>query len=112
MHKDIEAIVKNLAAKMKEEACFTNYIQAKEDVKQNPLESALLHSYKQLASKLQLAAVQGAEANEEDIKLFEGIAQSAFANETIANYIHNELAVKNLLSQIIEHLCKQLHIEY
>lgn len=112
MNQQMESKVKELLCLIKEEAAYKIYLQAKQELSGDTNAQALLLSYKRAAHTLQVAAVNDADAGEKDVALFQALSMSLFEQDNLAQLISNELAVKSIISEIIQYLSSQLHIDY
>jgi len=83
---------------------YQRYTQLRESVLADAASSALLRRFQSAQTALQLAALSGREAAEEDAAAFEGLSGLLYANQETADYLLAEMQLQQLVAQLMQQL--------
>lgn len=89
-----------LARAIRESDTCRQFKQLKEEVEGNETNRALIKEYKKLQMQLQLAAVAGASARDEDAQRFQQIGALLFAQPITSQFLLAEMRVQQMMADV------------
>lgn len=98
----IQSASDQLAAAIRRSEEYLTYKQLKDDVMADATNQALLNEYQRLQTKLQMAAVMGADATEDDVQRFKQLSALLMMNASIAQYLLAQMRVQQMMSEVFQ----------
>lgn len=90
---------------------FQSYAQLKESVMANESSRALIRRFSSAQTALQLAALAGAEAKEEDTLAFEQLSALVYVNPELSDYLLAQMKVQQLAAAVMEQITKEADLD-
>lgn len=93
-----------LARAIRESEDCRAYRQLRQKIESDETARALLREYKKLQMQLQLAAVEGAEVNNDDTQRFQQIGALLFAGENTSRFLLLEMRLQQTMADVFKTL--------
>ena len=100
-----------LAAAIRESDLCREYRRLKEEIDGNETNRALIKEYKKLQMQLQLAAVSGTDAADEDSQRFQQIGALLFAQPATSQFLLSEMRVQQMMADVYKTLSDAAGLE-
>lgn len=91
--------------------CYRRYAALKESGMADEGNRALLRRFTSAQTALQMAAIAGAEAKEEDTLAFEQLSALLYANPEITDYLLAQMQVQQLAASVMEMISKEVGLD-
>ncbi|MBN1778208.1 MAG: YlbF family regulator [Clostridiales bacterium] len=108
---EIQAASDRLAAAIRKSDEFAVYKQLKDAVMADDTNKALINEYQRLQTKLQMAAVTGADSTQDDIQRFQQLSGLLMMNAGISQYFVAQLRVQQMMSEIFQIITSAAELE-
>lgn len=90
---------------------FRRYTALKESVMADEGQKALLRRFTSVQTTLQMAALAGAEAKEEDTSAFERLSALIYANGELTDYLLAQMKVQQLAAGVMEKITQAVGLD-
>ena len=90
---------------------YQTYHGLKDEVMGDATTAALVNEYKKLQVTLQMAAMSGQKASDEDMQRFQGIGALLFANQQVSAYLLAEMRLQQALADIFKIITEAADID-
>jgi len=100
-----------LADAIKSSEEYDTYHRLKPEVMADETQAALIREYKKLSVRLQMAAMSGQKADDEDMQRFSGISGLLFTKPEVSNYLLSEMRLQQALADIFKILTEAADID-
>lgn len=90
-----------LAQEIRQSEEYQTYHALKETVTADETTAALLKEYKKLQVRLQMAAVSGAQPDNDDMQRFQGISALLFGKPEVSQYLLAEMRLQQTVADIL-----------
>ena len=91
-----------LAQDIRDSAEYRTYHELKEAVMADETTAALIREYRKLQMTIQMSAMSGQAAGEEDMQRFSGISTLLFSKQEVSRYLLSEMQLQQALSDIFK----------
>lgn len=91
-----------LAQDIRDSEEYKTYHELKEAVMGEETTAALIKEYRKLQMTIQMSAMSGAQAGEEDIQRFSGISNLLFSKPEVAQFLLSEMRLQQALADIFK----------
>lgn len=91
-----------LLAAIRQTETYARYTAAREQVMADETNRALLRRFAQAQTALQMAALAGVEAGEEDASAFEKLSSLLYASPECSDYLLAQMSVQQLVGGVLE----------
>jgi cell fate (sporulation/competence/biofilm development) regulator YlbF (YheA/YmcA/DUF963 family) len=91
-----------LAAEIRESELCRDYIRLQDEVMADETNRTLLKEYKRLQMSLQMRAVSGGGASEEDTRRFQQLSMLLYMNADVQAYLLAEMKLQKVMADIIK----------
>lgn len=108
---EIQTASQQLAAAIRKSEEYAVYKQLKDGVMADPTNKALLHEYQRLQTKLQMAAVTGADSTSEDVQRFQQLSGLLVLNAAISQYMVAQLRLQQVMSEVFQMITQAAELE-
>ncbi len=89
-----------LAQDIRDSEEYKTYHELKESVMADETTAALVHEYRKLQMSIQMSAMSGTNASEEDMQRFSGISTLLFSKPEVSRFLLSELQLQQALADI------------
>ena len=89
-----------LAQDIRDSEEYKTYHELKEAVMSEETTAALVKEYRKLQMTIQMSAMSGKAADEEDMQRFSGISTLLFSKQEVSNYLLAEMRLQQALADI------------
>ena len=100
-----------LAAAIRQSEEYAVYKQLKDAVMVDETNKALIHEYQRLQTKLQMAAVTGADSTEDDVQRFQQLSGLMMMNASIQQYLLAQMRVQQMMSEVFQTITQAAELE-
>ena len=108
----VREATEQLAAAIRKSEEYRQYKALKDAVMENETNRALLKEYQRTQTKLQMAAVSGAEASDDDVQRFQQLSSLLYMNNEVAQYLLAQLRVQQLTSSIFQSVAQAAELDF
>lgn len=108
----VNEATERLAAAIRESDEYRQYSALREAVMENETNRALLKEYQRTQTKLQMAAVAGADASEEDVQRFQKMSSLLYMNPDVAQYLLAQLRMQQLVSGVFQSVAQAAQLDF
>ena len=91
-----------LAQDIRDSEEYKTYHELKESVMSDETTAALIREYRKLQMSIQMSAMSGKTANEEDMQRFSGISTLLFSKQEVSRYLLSEMQLQQALADIFK----------
>ena len=91
-----------LAQDIRDSDEYKTYHELKETVLADETTAALIKEYRKLQMSIQMTAMSGATANEEDMQRFSGISTLLFSKPEVSRFLLSEMQLQQALADIFK----------
>ena len=91
-----------LAQEIRDSEEYKTYHDLKESVMAEETTAALIREYRKLQMTIQMSAMSGNAANEEDMQRFSGISTLLFSKPEVSRFLLSEMQLQQALSDIFK----------
>ncbi|HNW87277.1 MAG TPA: YlbF family regulator [Candidatus Limiplasma sp.] len=107
----VRAATEQLAQAIQTSEEYRQYSALKETVMANDANRALLKEYQRTQTRLQMAAVAGQPADDEDVQRFQKLSALLYMNGEIAQYLVAQLRVRQLAGEVFQRVAAVAELE-
>ena len=100
-----------LAQEIRDSEEYKTYHGLKETVMQDETTAALIREYRKLQVTLQMTAMSGSTANEEDMQRFSGISTLLFSKPEVSRFLLSEMRLQQALADIFKILTEAADVD-
>ncbi len=101
-YHEIKNASDQLAAAIRQSDECSAYKQLKDAVMADETSKALVNEYQRLQTKLQMAAVTGADSTPDDVQRFQQLASLLMMNASISQYLLAQMRVQQMMSEVFQ----------
>ena len=91
-----------LAQDIRDSEEYRRYHELKETVMSDETTAALVREYRKLQMTIQMAAMSGRTAEDEDMQRFSGISTLLFSKQEVANFLMAEMRLQQMMADIFK----------
>ena len=91
-----------LAQDIRDSEEYKTYHELKETVMSDETTAALIREYRKLQMSIQMSAMSGKTANEEDMQRFSGISTLLFSKQEVSNFLLAEMRLQQMMADIFK----------
>ncbi|MBR5960198.1 MAG: YlbF family regulator [Clostridia bacterium] len=91
-----------LAQDIRDSEEYKNYHELKEEVMAEETTAALVKEYRKLQMTIQMSAMSGQAADEEDMQRFSGISSLLFSKPEVSRFLLSEMQLQQALADIFK----------
>lgn len=110
-NQDIQAASGQLAAAIRRSDEYAQFKQLKDVVMADETNKALLNEYQRLQTKLQMAAVAGADSTHEDVQRFQQLSALLMMNAAVSQYLIAQMRMQQIMSEVFQTITKAAELE-
>ena len=110
-YPDIKTASDQLADAIRQSEEYATYKQLKDAVMADETNKALVREYQRLQTKLQMAAVTGADSTEDDVQRFQQLSGLLMMNGDISQYMMAQMRVQQMLSEVFQTITQAADLE-
>ena len=99
-NSEIQSASQQLADAIQHSDEFAVYKQLKDAVMADETNKVLINEYQRLQTKLQMAAVTGADSTQEDVQRFQQLSGLLMMNTDISQYFVAQMRVQQMMSEV------------
>ena len=107
----IKTASEQLADAIRQSEEYAAYKQLKDDVMADATNKALVTEYQRLQTKLQMAAVTGADSTQDDVQRFQQLSGLMMMNANISQYLLAQLRMQQMMSEVFQAITKAAELE-
>jgi cell fate (sporulation/competence/biofilm development) regulator YlbF (YheA/YmcA/DUF963 family) len=107
----IQSASDRLAAAIRSSEEYAFYKRMKDDVMADETNKVLIKEYQRLQTKLQMAAVMGADSTEEDVQRFKQLSGLLMLNASISQYMLAQIHVQQMISEVFQTITQAADME-
>ena len=100
-----------LAQEIRDSEEYRTYHELKETVMAEETTAALIREYRKLQLTIQMSAMSGNTANQEDMQRFSGISTLLFAKPEVSQFLLSEMRLQQALADIFKILTEAADVE-
>ena len=100
-----------LAQEIRDSEEYKNYHDLKESVMAEETTAALIREYRKLQMTIQMSAMSGNAANEEDMQRFSGISSLLFSKPEVSQFLLSEMRLQQALADIFRILTEAADVD-
>ncbi|MBR5108729.1 MAG: YlbF family regulator [Clostridia bacterium] len=100
-----------LAQDIRDSEEYKTYHELKETVMSDETTAALIREYRKLQMSIQMSAMSGTTANEEDMQRFSGISTLLFSKQEVSRYLLSEMQLQQALADIFKIVTEAADLE-
>jgi cell fate (sporulation/competence/biofilm development) regulator YlbF (YheA/YmcA/DUF963 family) len=108
---DIYTASGQLAAAIRKSDEYAVYKQLKDAVMADETNKVLINEYQRLQTKLQMAAVTGADSTADDVQRFQQLSGLLMMNASISQYLVAQLRVQQMMSEVFQTITQAAELE-
>lgn len=108
---NIQNVSQQLAGAIRQSEEYLTYKQLKDSVMADETSKTLLKEYQRLQTKLQMAAVMGADSTEDDVQRFQKLSGLLMMNAAISQYLLAQMRVQQMMSEIFQTITQAAEME-
>ena len=107
----VRAATEQLTLAIRDSEEYCQYRALKETVMDSDTNKALLTEYQRTQTRLQMAAVSGHEADEDDVQRFQQLSALLYMNSDVAQYLVSHLRVRQLAGEVFQRVAAAAELE-
>ena len=100
-----------LAQDIRDSEEYKTYHELKESVMSDETTAALIREYRKLQMTIQMSAMSGNTANEEDMQRFSGISSLLFSKPEVSQFLLSEMRLQQALADIFRILTEAADVD-
>lgn len=100
-----------LAQEIRDSEEYKTYHDLKESVMAEETTAALIREYRKLQMTIQMSAMSGIAANEEDMQRFSGISSLLFSKPEVSQFLLSEMRLQQALADIFRILTEAADVD-
>ena len=100
-----------LAQEIRDSEEYKTYHDLKESVMAEETTAALIREYRKLQMTIQMSAMSGNTANEEDMRRFSGISSLLFSKPEVSQFLLSEMRLQQALADIFRILTEAADVD-
>ncbi len=108
---EIQTASNTLAEAIRNSEEYSAYKQIKDDVMADATNQALIQEYTRLQTKLQMAAVTGADSTSDDVQRFQQLSALLMMNASVSQYFMAQLRLQQMLSEVFQTITQAAEID-
>lgn len=108
---EIQTASDELASAIRKSEEYAVYKQVKDAVMADDTNKALINEYQRLQTKLQMAAVTGADSTEDDVQRFKQLSSLLMLNSSIAQYFVAQVRLQQMLSEVFQTITQAAELD-
>lgn len=108
----VRTATEQLAAAIRDSEEYRQYQALKDNVMTNEASRALLREYQRLQTKLQMAAVSGFDAAQEDVQRFQQLSSLLYMGGDTAQYLLAQMRVQQLTGEVFQSVAKAAGLDF
>ena len=110
-NNDVKQATDALLHAMRQTEAYRRYTAVKESVMADEGSQALLRRFSAAQTALQMAALAGAEAKDEDTAAFEQLSALVYASPELTDYLLAQMKVQQLAASVMEEITRAVDID-
>lgn len=107
----IQTASDQLAAAIRRSEEYLVYKQLKDEVMADDTNKTLINEYQRLQTKLQMAAVTGADSTQDDVQRFQQLSALLMMNSVISQYFLAQMRVQQMMSEVFQTITQAADLE-
>lgn len=111
-NNEIQTVSGDLANAIRRSDEYAVYKQWKDTVMADDTNRALINEYQRLQTKLQMAAVTGADSTEDDVQRFKQLSGLLMLNSSIAQFFMAQIRLQQMLSEVFQTITQAAELEF
>ena len=100
-----------LAQDIRDSEEYKTYHELKESVMAEEMTAALIREYRKLQMTIQMSAMSGNAAGEEDVQRFSGISNLLFSKPEVSSFLLSEMRLQQMLADIFRIVTEAANLE-
>ena len=100
-----------LAQEIRDSEEYKTYHDLKETVMAEETTAALIREYRKLQMTIQMSAMSGNAANQEDVQRFSGISALLFSKPEVSQFLLSEMRLQQMLADIFKILTEAADVD-
>ncbi|HPJ02567.1 MAG TPA: YlbF family regulator [Candidatus Limiplasma sp.] len=108
---EIQTASAQLAAAIRKSDEYAVYKQIKDAVMADTTNKALIDEYQRLQTKLQMAAVTGADSTADDVQRFQQMSGLLMMNASISQYFMAQIRLQQMLSEVFQTITQAAELD-
>jgi cell fate (sporulation/competence/biofilm development) regulator YlbF (YheA/YmcA/DUF963 family) len=100
-----------LAQEIRDSEEYKSYHDLKETVMAEETTAALIREYRKLQMMIQMSAMSGNAANQEDVQRFSGISTLLFSKPEVSQFLLSEMRLQQMLADIFKILTEAADVD-
>ena len=100
-----------LAQEIRDSEEYRTYHDLKESVRAEETTAALIREYRKLQLTIQMSAMSGNTANEEDMQRFSGLSSLLFSKPEVSRFLLSEMRLQQALADIFRILTEAADVD-
>ena len=100
-----------LAQEIRDSEEYKTYHDLKETVMAEDTTAALIREYRKLQMTIQMSAMSGNAANQEDVQRFSGISTLLFSKPEVSQFLLSEMRLQQMLADIFKILTEAADVD-
>jgi len=100
-----------LAQEIRDSEEYKTYHDLKETVMAEETTAALIREYRKLQMTIQISAMSGNAANQEDVQRFSGISTLLFSKPEVSQFLLSEMRLQQMLADIFKILTEAADVD-
>ncbi|MDD3410708.1 MAG: YlbF family regulator [Eubacteriales bacterium] len=102
---------RQLAQAIRESEEYKQYKALKDAVMESETNRALLKEYQRTQTTLQMAAVAGKEAAEDDVQKFQRLSSLLYMNSEVAQYLLAQMRMQQMTAEVFQSVAKAAELD-
>ena len=108
---EIQTASDQLAGAIRRSEEYAVFKQLKDAVMADETNKALLNEYQRLQTKLQMAAVAGADSTQNDVQRFQQLSALLMMNTAVSQYLVAQMRVQQMMSEVFQTITQAAELE-
>ena len=108
---NINTASEQLASAIQKSEEYLIYKQLKDSIMADETNKALLNEYQRLQTKLQMAAVTGADSTQDDVQRFQQLSGLLMMNAGMSQYLVAQIRLQQMLSEVFQTITSAADLE-
>ena len=100
-----------LAQEIRDSEEYKTYHELKDSVMAEETTAALIREYRKLQMTIQMSAMSGNAANQEDVQRFSGISTLLFSKPEVSQFLLSEMRLQQMLADIFKILTEAADVD-
>ena len=100
-----------LAQEIRDSEEYKTYHELKDSVMEEETTAALIREYRKLQVTIQMSAMSGTPASDDDVKRFSGISNLLFSKPEVSRFLLSEMRLQQALADIFKILTEAADVE-